>query len=130
MITDDRLKFTQLAATAIYKDVMQHFDRQEGPGSKWLLWKYPDGKRASPRPTRRGGTKLLQDTGVLRASIKPYHNENEGGVKTDVDYAAVHNDGSEKKDIPQREFMWISDEVLEKIEDMAVKVIEGAWKRG
>ena len=113
-------KFFLKTSIVMYKDVLTHFEREEGPDGKWERWK---GGR-STRPTKRGGSKMLQDTGRLRLSIQPSHSSESAVVGTNIEYAAIQNYGSSKKDHPAREFMWISDECVQKIQDMASTLLE------
>lgn len=52
---------------------------------------------AEGRPRRGFGldssAKLLQDTGLLRASHQPFWNKNDAGIGTSLPYAEVHNKG-------------------------------------
>jgi len=75
----------------MWTDVMRHFAREEGPTGKWA-------------PIRRRG-KILQDTGRLKASIKPRAGRKEAIVETDVPYARKHQEGIGVK---QRQFLWLS----------------------
>jgi len=49
--------------------------------------------------------KILQDTGRLKGSIKPYSNAYGAEVKTSVEYAAAHNYGYSPRNLPARPFM-------------------------
>lgn len=81
------------------RDVVEHFKDERGPKGKWPNLK-------SPR--KRGGTKILQDTGILRASIRSKAAAREAIVFTDLVYAATHHFGDSSRNIPARPYMWIS----------------------
>ena len=55
-----------------------------------------------------GRAKILQNTGRLKRSIRSRNTKTEAIIGTNVKYAAVHNFGSRKKNIPQRRFMGLS----------------------
>jgi len=81
-----------------FKDVIDHFAQEEDrDNKKWVGLKYT---------RKRGGSKILQDTGRLRASIRWRTVKDEAHIFTNVVYAGVHNFGYKK--IPKREFMWVS----------------------
>ena len=58
-----------ILSSVVFKDIMEHFDREEGPEGGWPGW--------SPSYTKfmdsigRGNNKLLQFTGRLRGSFQP-----------------------------------------------------------
>lgn len=129
LLPNAQKKFFKLASTAIYKDVIGHFEKEVGPGrEKWKRFKWPDGKARNTRPTKRGGTKLLQDTGRLKGSIVPFVEKDSAGARTNVDYAIYHNDGTKK--IPKREFAYVDEETVGKLEGYILKEIEAEWARG
>ena len=101
-----------------YKQVMTNFDNEQGKRRDWPKWsrKTPKGGRQyfNTRPTKRGGNKLLQDTGTLRLSIRPKVEKDEAHVFTKTKYAGYHQFGT--KTIPKRDFLWISQK---KINEMA-----------
>lgn len=90
-----------------FKDVINSFAIEENEdGQAWAKFKDPKtGKRISRRPTKRGGTKLLQDTGRLRNSIRWAANNLEARVFTKVKYAGYHEYG---KNAMHRSFMWVN----------------------
>jgi len=94
-----------------FKDVIDHFDKESGPRGKWKPLNMATVKSRRQGKKKNRGPKILQDTGVLRNSMKP----SSGKIRTqkdrvilytDIVYAAAHNFGTDK--LPQREFMWIS----------------------
>jgi phage gpG-like protein len=128
LVPDAQKKFMKLAATAIFKDVVQHFEQERGPEEKWKRFKWPDGKVRNTRPTKRGGSKILQDTGRLKGSVVPFVEKESAGARTNLEYAIYHNEGTKK--IPQREFAYASDETIGKLEGYLIKEIEAEWSRG
>lgn len=77
------------------KDVLDHFNKEQGPTGRW-------------KPTKKGKGKILQDTGRLKSSIKGKSSSRKAEVSTNVSYAGVHNFGSSGRNIPKRKFLWIS----------------------
>lgn len=92
----------------MHKDVMDHFKKTMGDKKKW--------DKLSPitiSMRRKGSSKPLQDTGRLRASIRPSATRTKAVVGTNLVYARIHNEGGrsgrgKSVNIPQRKFMWLS----------------------
>lgn len=100
-----------------FRDIIQHFENEESPEGNWI---------PSKRAMREHG-KTLQDTGRLRGGFSPGNIKDKGRDAivffNPVPYSAQHDEGTET--IPQREFMWLSDEaqedMLKIILDLVVK---------
>lgn len=90
----------QKISTMMFKDVMDHFGKEQGDKGAWVPLKYRKGK-------------ALQDTGRLRNSITPRNTKDEAVVGTNVIYAATHNYG--RGAIPQRKFLWLSKNMTDEI---------------
>jgi len=106
-------KFLKVAAsTEGFRDIVDHFDKESGPGGGWKELKVP-----------RSG-KILQLTGRLRQSILP----ESGGVReagdqavimySNVIYGRTHDQGDPGRNIPQREFMWLSGKAQQAMANM------------
>ena len=86
-------------ATIGFRDVIKHFQGERGPRGKWAALKSRQGK-------------ILQDTGNLRNNFSPSNIENNG--KNEViffnptPYADTHDSGDSSRNIPQREFMYLT----------------------
>lgn len=112
-----------------YRDVLDHFDKEEGPDRQWARWnrKRKDGTREffSRRPTKRGGKKLLQDTGRLRVSTRFRTLFTEAHVYNRVKYAGFHEKGT--KNMPKRRFMWMSAKARKKVTKLFSRyIVKGA----
>lgn len=116
-------------AITSWKNVRNHFDtEQDSTGKSWPKWKHPDqkrnkGQRVSARPTKRGGTKLLQDRGRLKGSILYGVKYKIARVYVKLKYAATHNYGDAKRNIDKREYMYLDRETKERIKDIYVDMI-------
>lgn len=77
----------------MWKDVMDHFAKEQGPAGKWKPLKYRKGK-------------ILQDTGRLRASIIQRPERKRAILETTVPYAGTHQYGTGR--VPQRKFLYLS----------------------
>lgn len=100
-------------ATFGFKDIIGHFQEEAAPDGKWLPLKFRKGKP-------------LQDTGNLRKSILPsnWKSISNTGIMVfaNAPYGKYHDEGTNK--IPQRKFMWLSDEAKQKMaEYIANKLI-------
>jgi phage gpG-like protein len=108
-------------ATAGFRDVIDHFGRSEGPKNPWqpraastqaaYARKHKTDSRYNP------SNKLLILTGGLRQGFLPSNVEDKDATSivffNPTPHAAVHDNGSKKKGIPQREFMWLSGKAQE-----------------
>ena len=99
----DRAKALKKAMDVIgakaWKDVLNSFTlEQNEDGEKW---------EPLARPRKRGGSKLLRDTGRLRSSIRWAANNTEARIFTKVKYAKYHDSDKPRKKLPRRQFMWV-----------------------
>lgn len=107
-------------ATMMHKDVMDHFDKEMGPNAHWKpLSPVTEAMRRKGKGKR--GNKILQDTGLLRASIRPNNTKDTASVGTNVEYAEQHNEGDGR--IPQRKFLWLSKPMIDLIKAKVGKFI-------
>lgn len=118
-----------IMSAVVFRDIMQHFDRSEGPDGKWKAWS--SSYRRKMWEAGKLGNKILIDSGRLRNSftmanyriggdgISWYNNAKVKGFG----YAALHNEGG--KYHPQRQFMWLSDGAMESIEDQMLRFLQG-----
>ena len=112
-----------------FGDLIDHFKKQAGPTSKWKKRKAStqkayrnigSGKWKAPKGAQRRSfstsNKLLQLSGDLRKSILPKQlkrktrriGKNAIALISDLKYSRDHDEGSKKKKIPQRNYMWLS----------------------
>ena len=93
--------FFQRAAMKMFRQVVVNFQKEQGPdGARWKPLK---------RPRPRGGTKILQDRGILRASVLFRGYKDNAQVRTNLRYAATHQHGDKRRNIPARPYMWMPD---------------------
>lgn len=127
--------------TAGFKDVIDHFDKEEGPSGRWkpraesTQTRYSliaSGRIAPPKGFKRGSfspsNKLLQLTGNLRKSFLP------GNIRkldsqtivffNNALYSSGHDEGT--KTIPQREFMWLSDRAQDRMAEIVLSLLSEA----
>ncbi len=121
-----RKTFGGIISTAVYQDIMEHFQKEEGPDAAWKQWS--DGYLMALRRIGRAGNMKLQFSGKLRQSFMPQNYRstaigivfyNNAKTKTGFPYAAAHDEGGPK--LPQREFMWLSDKGMNNIVDRTLK---------
>lgn len=121
-------KIIGILSSVVYRDIIQHFDRQESSEGPWPKWSASYTKFMSS--IGKGGNKLLQDSGRLRQAFQPVsvRKTNEGllwfnNAKTasGFPYANAHNEGGKR--LPKREFMWISDSALSEMEEQLLNFI-------
>ena len=90
-----------------FRDIIQHFQSEKGPKAKW---------KKSKRAKREGG-RTLQDTGNLRQNFTPTNIDDSGKDKiiffNPTPYASQHDLGDPGRNLPKREFMYLTDRAQE-----------------
>lgn len=116
-------------SSVVFRDIMTHFENEQGPDGRWQPWS-PSYREFMSR-IGKGGNKILQDRGRLRGNFKPTSVRdtrqgllwfNNAKTSKGFPYAGAHNAGGPK--LPQRQFMWISNKALDKIEKQMVRFLE------
>jgi len=115
---------------------MQHFKEQkDSEGKVWAPLKPGTIKRR--RMGGRGGVKILQDTGRMRASVDRYSDRDTAITGTNTIYAATHQFGREGRtysyyfgewggaDIPAREFIYLTEGEQKTLIEFVSKEIVG-----
>lgn len=119
-------EYTGLLSAIVYEDIIRHFEDEEGSKGPWKQWspsykKYMDAEG-------KGGNQILQDSGKLRNNFKPSKVRkvsagflwyNDAKVQGGFPYAYAHNEGG--KQLPKRDFMWLSDKAMDKISEQTLK---------
>lgn len=107
-----------LFSAIVVKDVISHFEKEEGPSGKWDRWS--EGYKKQLKRRSNPPQNILADTGKLRNGLKPGNVQKKGSgfiwfndtkTKSGFPYAKAHDVGG--KTLPQREFMWLSKAGLE-----------------
>jgi phage gpG-like protein len=121
--------FASAVSAIVFSDIMGHFKQQQGSLGPWKPWSKIYASHMDK--IGKGGNQILQDTGRLRQSFLPtnYRTTSEGilwfnpaRTKSGFPYAAAHDEGGPK--LPKRDFMWISDDAKDRIEDVTLKFLE------
>lgn len=123
------IKFAKIISAIVYRDVMDHFKRQEGETGAWKEWS--DSYQTFMARIGKSGNNILQDTGKLRNSFAPgnYKRTSKGLVwfnnartRSGFPYAYAHDNATEKRStLPRREFMWLSKDAMG---DIAIRALE------
>lgn len=123
-VKDRQSKFMNALGPVVYRDVIEHFEREQGPQGKWKPWS--KNYREYMQKIGRDGNQILQSTGRLRQAFKPtnyrisgeyvywYNNAKTGTPKkgayrqtpAGTPYAYMHDEGV---GVPKREFMYLSE---------------------
>ncbi len=122
-VKDPRPMLKAAFNTRGFKDIISHFTNETGPDGGWVPHAPATAKRRGPN------AKLLQDTGNLRRNFTPSNIKNKDRNSilffNPTPYGGIHDRGSKERNVPQREFMWLSDEaqedMLKIILDLVVK---------
>ena len=126
-IKNGERKFVGLLSAIVFKDVQAHFKNQEDPEGPWADWSpsYEAHLKSIGRFKRQ---RMLQFSGRLRQNFKPTDVRNTGQdltwfndaqTQSGFPYAYAHNKGGPQ--LPQREFMWLSDAAAE---DMSKQTLQ------
>jgi len=94
----------------LFKWVLDNFKTQGGKVGRWRRLKL--GGRYIGKGSGRtldSSAKILQDTGALRISFRPFSSIKEAGVGSNKKYAKVHEVGS--KNIPKRRMLPLNKDV-------------------
>lgn len=120
------VRFLQVAANTIgFGDIVKHFDQESGPGGHWAE-RLPKTQAAYDRigGTYRSSNKILQLTGRLRQSILPQEGRSQiVGIDmvrmyAGTAYSRTHDEGDPSRNMPKREFMWLSDKAQQVMAEM------------
>lgn len=118
-------KYIGLLSSIVWRDINQHFKDQAGPDGKWQKWS----KSYSDHMNRigRGSNNILQFDGRLRNNFKPTSIRkiaggllwfNNAKTASGFPYAYAHdNDSDSRKQLPRRQFMWLSKDAMGSIEE-------------
>lgn len=118
--THDR-KFIGTVSAIVFKDVMDHFEKEAGPNGRWDSWSNSYQKKMDRRGF--GGNLILQFNGRLRNSFQPTNFRkapdgivwfNPAKTKSGFPYAFHHDEGRSSRNGP-RQFMWLSDKAMDHI---------------
>lgn len=130
-----------------FKDIDDHFRKEEGPKGKWKKRKASTQKRyakigsgqwKTPKFASRAGfnpsNKLLQMSGKLRGSILPTNirrvDKNTIMIFSNADYSKIHDEGGTFKawgrntaKMPQRKFMWVGPTAIQRMQDTIMRTV-------
>jgi phage gpG-like protein len=127
---ETRNEFGAIIASTVYADIIDHFRQEQGSNGKWKSWS--DAYAQHMASIGKGGNQILQDSGRLRMSFTPsdYYGTDAGIVfynraqtKGGFPYAKAHNEGGPV--LPKRDFMWLSNQAMDKIVDIATRWLLG-----
>ena len=120
-----RREFGGIINSAVFADIIQHFDDEKGPDGPWQAWSKTYQKHLDR--IGRGGNKKLQFSGKLRQNFKPTNWRgtadgilfyNNAQTKSGYPYAQGHDEGGRVAGRPpKRNFMWLSAQGIKKMVD-------------
>lgn len=120
-ITDRHKAYWASISIIGFKDVIEHFEKEQGPKGRWKKWSKLYKEHMDK--IGKGTNKKLQDTGRLRQSTvipmrsgeirKGYLVFNPAQTSKGFPYAYAHDRGGPK--LPKREFMWLSLKAMNRI---------------
>lgn len=105
----DATEANKIIALKMRQDVLNHFRDEKGSDGAWKDLKPATWKSK----LEHGHTKKLQNTGTLRMRNMPEAGKDYALVFNDLSYASTHQLGS--KNVPQRDFLWLSKSMLNNI---------------
>ncbi len=120
--------FLKLLSMIVVRDIDQHFKDESGPSGKWKDWSpsYRDqllksGRKLSGKKNEI--RKLLQASGNMRNALTPknYRRTSSGAEWFNtMKYSRTHDQGDDGRNIPQRQFMWLSEDAIEKLSQQMI----------
>ena len=117
----DNTEINKTMAAMGFKNVMEHFeDEKDEYGRKWPRW-IKKGQRYTARPTKRGGNKMLQDSGSMKNAVKFKATRSEAIVYIINKVAGFHHDGTKKME--KRRFMYIDNSMFERIANLYARYL-------
>lgn len=113
------------AKCSIFLDgwVQRNFKTEGGNVGGWK--KFAVGGRRRKGKGIDTSAKLLQDTGRLRLSFKPFATKSDAGIGSDLPYSKNHDEGV---DVPQRRILPQKKEVWPKVKEIFNKHVEQVIK--
>lgn len=131
-IKGGKKQYLTLLTTIVYRDINEHFAKEESEEGAWQHWS--EAYKRDMERRGKGGNKILQDSGRLRNNFQMVNVRSESkGIswfnnavtKSGFPYAWAHNEGDGK--LPKRDFMWAS----EKSQDqMALQTLQYILEMG
>ncbi len=125
-IEGGRGKVARMLGAIVYRDIIDHFEKEEGPDGDWAPWS--DKYARFMERIGKSGNFILRDTGKMYNTMTPI--KTGGNFKktsagflwfNPLPYSGAHEYGSKAKNIPSRSFMWLSDLAMREIEDQTLK---------
>jgi phage gpG-like protein len=119
-VKNQKKKYVGILSSIVFQDVYDHFKKEKGSEGPWKDWSKSYTKHMEK--IGRGSNLKLQFDGRLRNNFKKTDYKtsakgilwfNDAKTASGFPYAAAHDTGGTK--LPKRDFMWLSDEGLEKI---------------
>ena len=111
----------KLVANAMQRDVKQHFEDEKSPTGKWK-----DLKPATwAWKTKHGKSWILRNSGDLWKGNLPEHDNETAKVVNRMEYAQPQNYGDSKRNLPAREFLWLSKAAMTNIIKLITAYIKG-----
>lgn len=130
-VADKNKQYLDLLASIAFRDIIRHFQSEEGPEEAWEPWS--EIYEAHMIKIGKGGNKILQDTGNLRQQNQPANRRkvqdgvlffNPAKTKGGFPYAFAHDNNEQpRKKLPRRPFMWLSENALEDMAQNTLKFI-------
>lgn len=118
--------FLKIIRVKLLKEIDENFATEGvSAGEKWKEWSE---KYKRYRIKNYGGGLILNRSGALRRSFTSTIKDKKLTIGTAKEYAAIHNFGHEKRNMPQREFFRFSeetmDDLLEDLNDYAKELVK------
>lgn len=122
-ISEKGKRYVGLLSSIVFRDIMEHFEKEEGPSGRWKPW--------SARYQRymmrigKANNLILSDTGRLKQGWQPsrYRIAKDGILWFNpVPYGAKHDQGISP--YPQRKFTWLSSGAVKAMEEQTARFLE------
>jgi phage gpG-like protein len=122
-------KYTGLVSAIVFADVMDHFQKQQGPSGPWAPWSQLYKKRAQEMG-RSEGSNMLKMSGRMRNTFTPdkVRGTSDGplwfnNARTRAGFPYAYWFDEDPKNKKKRPFMWLSETAMDKISDQTLEFI-------
>lgn len=111
-------------AVLLDRFVQKNFKSEGGKVGKWKKLK-AGGRKKKGKPLDTTAV-ILQDTGRLRISFRPFTMKNGAGIGSDLPYARPHNEG--KGALPKRRMLPLEREINKEVREVLNKYVIAGLK--
>jgi len=96
----ERQRLNAQAVVIVDRWIQKNFQSEGGPQGGWEPL-----KTSTIKGRKRGGDRILQDTGILKSRWKHLYTPEKAAVMSGVDYGVYHDSDKPRKKLPHRKIL-------------------------